>query len=357
MPKSRRKIPLCPPVLIGDVGEYATLHFLRENGYETQKGIRLILDMQTASYSPHAKYAVLGSRIIFREELEKDKQLKKQFIKYYKSTVRRLEALLGKDKIAVVRNYLKDLGHEASAFSGFYTPDIVATKDGETYIIEVKANTGRIDTKEELEGLLRAKDYGFIPMLITLNVKIRAHCVIETLQNESENKRVREVPKDERVKQEWSFPTETVKRIEHHAAFHFLHKSGYELDTEGFGEVFYLVEQKKFYEEWREYGRGGYYESVAKKVDARTDKDKVNQYKKYIEELIDKKENEETPCYPDFVAEKDGHVYVVGIDSSLMRITKEKMEWLLRAKDYGFIPILVKPKVNIEVSNFAMETI
>jgi len=41
MSKPRRKIPLYPPVLIGAIGECATLQFLRENGYEAQKGFNL----------------------------------------------------------------------------------------------------------------------------------------------------------------------------------------------------------------------------------------------------------------------------------------------------------------------------
>lgn len=57
----------------------------------------------------------------------------------------------------------------------WYTPDLIAKKDGEIFITEVKANTG-IDylRGQRLEGLLLAKKYGFVPMLITLNVSIGA---------------------------------------------------------------------------------------------------------------------------------------------------------------------------------------
>jgi len=53
-----------------------------------------------------------------------------------------------------------------------YTPDLVAKKNQEIYIIEVKVNTGRIDSEKERRGLMLARDYGFIPMLITSKVNI-----------------------------------------------------------------------------------------------------------------------------------------------------------------------------------------
>jgi hypothetical protein len=57
----------------------------------------------------------------------------------------------------------------------WYTPDLIAKEDGEIFVTEVKANTGTNYLKgQRLEGLLLAKEYGFVPMLITANVSIVA---------------------------------------------------------------------------------------------------------------------------------------------------------------------------------------
>lgn len=56
-----------------------------------------------------------------------------------------------------------------------YTPDLVVKKDNEIYIVEVKTNSGNIYFKpEKVEGLLSARKFGLIPLLINLNVSIDA---------------------------------------------------------------------------------------------------------------------------------------------------------------------------------------
>lgn len=56
-----------------------------------------------------------------------------------------------------------------------YTPDLVVKKDNEIYIVEVKANSGNIYLKpEKVEGLLSARKFGLIPLLINLRVSIDA---------------------------------------------------------------------------------------------------------------------------------------------------------------------------------------
>ena len=57
-----------------------------------------------------------------------------------------------------------------------YTPDLIAKKDGKIYVVEVKATKGalRYLKRGKLKGLMLAKDYGFSPMLVTLNVNIEA---------------------------------------------------------------------------------------------------------------------------------------------------------------------------------------
>lgn len=56
-----------------------------------------------------------------------------------------------------------------------YTPDLIAKKDNEICIVEVKTNSGNIYLKpEKVEGLVSARKSGLIPLLINLNVSINA---------------------------------------------------------------------------------------------------------------------------------------------------------------------------------------
>lgn len=54
-----------------------------------------------------------------------------------------------------------------------YQPDFIAKKGDNIFIIEVKTNTGVINTSEEFQGLIRAKAYGFVPMIVKLKVKLQ----------------------------------------------------------------------------------------------------------------------------------------------------------------------------------------
>ena len=106
----------------------------------------------------------------------------------YESKIRALKTFFG-DKLEAFKQYIERLGclgkpgipggalveTEESEREYIYTPDLVAKKNGEIYIVEVKANTGRVFlTEEQRKGLALAKEYGFIPALITLNVNIEA---------------------------------------------------------------------------------------------------------------------------------------------------------------------------------------
>jgi hypothetical protein len=56
-----------------------------------------------------------------------------------------------------------------------YTPDLIARKGSEIYIVEVKTNSANIFFKpEKVEGLLSARKFGLVPLLINLNVSIEA---------------------------------------------------------------------------------------------------------------------------------------------------------------------------------------
>ena len=56
-----------------------------------------------------------------------------------------------------------------------YKPDLLAKKNRKIYVVEVKASSGKQNLRgEKLEGLLLAKKYGFVPMVVTLDVEIKA---------------------------------------------------------------------------------------------------------------------------------------------------------------------------------------
>ena len=58
-----------------------------------------------------------------------------------------------------------------------YTPDLVAKKNNEIYIIEIKTNSGSLYNrreKEKLKGLLSARDFSLIPLLISLKIELTA---------------------------------------------------------------------------------------------------------------------------------------------------------------------------------------
>jgi len=179
-----RKRPRFPKVMIGKIGEITALHFLRENRFrvydkmhdcwylvEMKDFYNTLLDDEKARkwYSTH--YCSIDTKW---EDVEEDfEHRRKVNIEHYQKVAKKLETFVGKDKIENFKEYLGKITHY---------PDFVAKKSKKIYIVEVKANTRRIDTKKEMEDLMRAKDYGFIPMLVTLNVIIEtADIVMECL--------------------------------------------------------------------------------------------------------------------------------------------------------------------------------
>jgi hypothetical protein len=56
-----------------------------------------------------------------------------------------------------------------------YSPDLVVKKGNEIYIVEVKANTGNLKPKSKrIQGLLSARKFGLIPLVVHLNIDISA---------------------------------------------------------------------------------------------------------------------------------------------------------------------------------------
>lgn len=134
------------------------------------------------------------SRVLPHETFKEFKNREQAKINMYKRLVKELETFFG-ERLENIKEYMCAIGPlrryvflrencntdftQISAIVGergiWYTPDLIAKKDGEIFVTEIKANTGINYLKgQKLEGLLLAKKYGFVPMLITLNIGIGA---------------------------------------------------------------------------------------------------------------------------------------------------------------------------------------
>jgi Holliday junction resolvase len=72
---------------------------------------------------------------------------------------------------------MKDLGVIGKK-KRVYCPDLVAKKDDKIYIIEVKTQKALRYLKKELDWLMLAKEYGFSPVVATVNVNIEARDLV-----------------------------------------------------------------------------------------------------------------------------------------------------------------------------------
>jgi hypothetical protein len=79
------------------------------------------------------------------------------------------------DKLANFKKYTDSLGIFGEVGKPVYIPDLVAKKDNKIYVIEVKTNSGNVYLKKEkLEGLMSARKFNFIPLVINLKISIEA---------------------------------------------------------------------------------------------------------------------------------------------------------------------------------------
>jgi hypothetical protein len=111
------------------------------------------------------------------ENVESYKQYRKNVIESY-NEVKELLAFIG--DFENFEQYVKELNigqYDITKDTGgpsLYIPDLVAKKNNKIYIVEVKANTGVRQIRNLNEASIIAKKYGFIPILMTLNVNIEA---------------------------------------------------------------------------------------------------------------------------------------------------------------------------------------
>ncbi len=104
-----------------------------------------------------------------------------------KLAIKELESFFG-EKFNAFWKYMESMGvfgqvgivgasriHTDNKSKHVYTPDLIVKKGKEIYIVEVKANSGNIYLKpEKVQGLLSARKFGLIPLIVHINVTIKA---------------------------------------------------------------------------------------------------------------------------------------------------------------------------------------
>ncbi len=178
---------------IGRIGEVVVQQFLRKNGYEAHEFLRISnilfgqygegLKRDYELFKTDSKRARdLYRSIHYTAPTENfDKELwdgffsKKENLEAYKRY--RAGIIETYDE---VKKFAAFLGNELKNFERYakeprpYTPDIVAKKDNKIYLVEVKANAGVRQLRELKAGAMIAKKHGFVPILATLKVSVRA---------------------------------------------------------------------------------------------------------------------------------------------------------------------------------------
>lgn len=172
----------------GNIGELVSAEVLEKSGYEVWM-MRPFLQriggllMALAAYRMSLNEEELRQEYMHRiDATRKDAGLivdeyVRRNLEYRREHRRHLTRFFG-DKLESFNQYLEKLGifGEHGRQSGaLYSPDLTCKKEDEIYVVEVKANSGINYLKgRKLEGLMLAKEYGFIPMLITIKVQIEA---------------------------------------------------------------------------------------------------------------------------------------------------------------------------------------
>lgn len=171
-------------VYFGNIGEMIAEQVLLEQGFSvwrlkpfhagglrTERGI--FGNLFTSSFLYPSNYRIYDETLGF----EKSREL----------AIKGLENFFG-ERLEDFKKYMESIGVigktgivgtariKAKTKSKYvYTPDLVVKKDNEICIVEVKTNSGNIYLKpEKVEGLLSARKFGLIPLLINLNVSIDA---------------------------------------------------------------------------------------------------------------------------------------------------------------------------------------
>ena len=191
----------------GNIGEMIAEEILIKEGYSVWE-MRPYSCPSLPSESKIAKHLTFYLDYLYKEKPQKDKLRTEYEARYtnldpkifsvpswhdyyrdivtnYLKVVKDLKNFFG-EKLEGVKAYFESLGiigetgvtediQATRKSERIYTPDLVAKKDGEIYIVEVKTNSGNSYLKgEKLNGLLSARKFALVPLLINLKVTLDA---------------------------------------------------------------------------------------------------------------------------------------------------------------------------------------
>lgn len=168
---------------VGNIGEMVAQEVLLKEGFQVW-----LLTPYFPNRAPFESRSVGGGLIHSLSYLYKQKpgKFRKRKLEDYENKIKALKTFFG-DKLEAFKQYTEKLGvigktgisgaelinTEGPEREYIYTPDLVAKKDEKIYVVEIKTGKGiRYLKEEKLKGLMLAKEYGLVPLLVTLNVNI-----------------------------------------------------------------------------------------------------------------------------------------------------------------------------------------
>jgi hypothetical protein len=130
-------------------------------------------------------YNSLGRCLRYLYPIEKERIITIDGVTYHTKTyfeekpekiIKQLKRFFG-EKITNLKRYVDSLNIFPQPKTPLYIPDLVAKKDDEIYIVEVKTNSGTIYGKRQttrLRALLSARQFDLTPLLIHFNLRLEA---------------------------------------------------------------------------------------------------------------------------------------------------------------------------------------
>jgi hypothetical protein len=160
---------------LGNISEMIVEEVLLQKGFEVWTFVPYFPDT-----SPFKKKKLARGGLIYSLNFAcgRDKDNTLQFDEGEREKiVNQLKAFFGEEKLKSFIRYMKDLGVIGKK-KRVYCPDLVAKKDDKIYIIEVKTQKALRYLKKEWDWLMLAKEYGFSPVVATVDVKIEARDLV-----------------------------------------------------------------------------------------------------------------------------------------------------------------------------------